>query len=107
MPLHKYAGVSEDAFADAFDEWELMVSLAYSDFSKQQRGEHLAPVGRFVYRHRSSGERSAVNRASLAIKSQGASWPYLAVGMFGGDLARVQAALEAMLEQPEMKRGLY
>ena len=89
-----FAGLipSDDEYADVFDRFEYLLSLAAADWWITSGLPPDFSIGRFAWRrgHGSSGVLPSIVAAEL--ERDGAAWPPLRAGMFGGDMARLQKA---------------
>jgi hypothetical protein len=83
--------VSEPEFL--FDTLEIMIALAYLDRLEDLSGEHWMPPGRFCWQGH-FGDASA-KRFFVEVDREGSDWVPLKAGMFGGDIARLQAVRAA------------
>jgi hypothetical protein len=95
LPLtEKYAPESEFIF----DTLEIMIALAYLDSQQSLPDEPRIPLGRFCRKSRDRNSPSA--RLFSEADREGAEWPPLKAGMFGGNITRLQtirAALDGSL----------
>lgn len=79
-------------YEQAFNEFEVLFSLAIADLGKIRDEEMWGPGGRFMYRLRSrNGPLQQVIQESTRM---GKNWPPLVAGLFGGDYERFKAVLE-------------
>lgn len=81
-----------------FDTLEIMIAMAYLDSQQNLPDEPRIPLGRFCRKSRDRDSPSA--RLFSEADRDGAEWPPLKAGMFGGNIARLQtirAALDGSL----------
>jgi uncharacterized caspase-like protein len=82
-------------YEEVFDEFEVLFSLVASDMKRQTDNHMWGPIGRFGYKGRDDGNGPAARVLSEA-RAQGASWPALQAGLFGGQFERFDAAAKHM-----------
>lgn len=69
-----------------FDRYEILLALTYADFHNPAGDNVWGPPGRFSWKHgRSENPLSALIAEAT---EQGANWPYLSSGLFGGNQDR-------------------
>lgn len=71
----------------SFDEFEVLLALVVADAKLQADGHMWGPAGRFGWKHHQKNE-SPIKRVIDIAKKEGANWPPLKAGLFGGDLTR-------------------
>ena len=76
-----------------FDNLEVMIALAFLDRTQDLAGEHWMPPGRYCWK--AVYEDSPSARLFAEADAEGAAWSPLKAGMFGGDVARLQAVRAA------------
>jgi uncharacterized caspase-like protein len=77
----------------SFDEFEVFFALVIADSHKQTRDYVWGPVGRFGWKE-SGNENGPLARVVRSARKEGADWPPLRAGLFGGDPARFLAVAE-------------
>lgn len=96
----KVISPSEGSYERCFDRFEYLLALVVADLvAKLQNGRTWAPIGRFGYKHRDrfSGRDSTLIAAiDDEIASQGADWPALKAGLFGGSHERLKSAVASV-----------
>jgi len=105
-PVFQDNFVSDDDYAQAFDRVEILFDAIAEDtritiapFHGGQRG-----YGRYTWRHRYGDTAPEQDvRAELLGASKG--WTPLLAGMFGGDLERAKAALDAVCDNAQYFRS--
>jgi hypothetical protein len=98
-PLREFLA-HDDRYTDAFDKFEYLISLAYAD-AAERRGNLWAPAGSFGWRQRRRDDNVYIEVEHEA-RAEGASWGFLAGGLFGGSLDRffeIKTAFDAMMRQ--------
>jgi hypothetical protein len=79
------------SYETLFDDFEVLLGLAYSDLTGQEWG----PVGRFGWKQRRGLQDSPFNRVADEAKAAGPSWRPLKAGLFGGSSERLAKAVNA------------
>ena len=83
---------SDDEYADIFDRFEYLLSLAEADwwitFGKWARFSG----GRFAWRRVPGSPGWLPDMVAAELERDGTAWPPLSAGMFGGDIERLRAA---------------
>ena len=83
---------SDDEYADVFDRFEYLLSLAEADWWLTSEMPPNFSIGRFAWR-RARGSPGWLPRiVDAELERDGDAWPPLSAGMFGGDMARLRAA---------------
>ncbi len=86
-------------FAEVFDRFEYLLGLIHIDWKRRLDHNVWGPAGCFVWRNSSVHDVPRVGRQVEAeLAEAGSRWPPLAAGLFGGDLARLQDAMEVLHE---------
>ncbi len=85
-------------FIEAFDRFEYMLGLAIYEHTFRPGRKAWGPVGWFQYRHLGSG-RAMAKRADEELATDGADWPPLRAGLFGGSIDRLLATKEGYDDQ--------
>lgn len=100
-----------DQFTDLFDTAEVLLGLIALDASEHLRRERMyfdRPVlGQYTWRGRHMQGPHAEQRLRQTFLDQGASWPPLAAGLFGGSIERANSAFDALLPLAAEARGKY
>ena len=86
---------SDDEYAEVFDRFEYLLSLAEADWWITSGKWARFSGGRFQ-RHGPDSPESLPRIFDAELARDGAAWSPLAAGMFGGDMARLQAAKAAV-----------
>ena len=92
---------SDDEYAEVFDRFEYLLSLAEADWWLTSEKWARFSGGRFQRRWPDSPE-SLPRIFAAELARDGAAWPPLAAGMFGGNRARLQAA-KAVVDESARK----
>ena len=71
----------------SFDEFEILLALVVADSKLQTEGHMWGPAGRFGWKHRQWND-SPLTRVVDTARKEGANWPPLRTGLFGGDFQR-------------------
>ena len=89
---------SDDEYANVFDRFEYLLCLAGADWWLTSDLPPIFSPGRWTWRRGrgSSGELPSIVAAEL--ERDGAAWPPLSAGMFGGNMTRLQKAKTAVDE---------
>lgn len=87
----------EAVFEKLFNRFEYFLALACADHFGEDGDVYMCPPGRFSYLNRFHGPTFAKG-ISQEIEEQGAKWPLLAAGMFGGDVERLKRVKAGMDE---------
>ncbi|MEI7770246.1 MAG: SIR2 family protein [Chloroflexales bacterium] len=76
-----------------FDRFEYLLALVYADIEEQaeHRQHYWGPVGSFAWRDRHQPQYGIAIAVQKELEAQGAEWPLLQAGLFGGSLERLQA----------------
>lgn len=93
----------EEAYSEAFDEFELLQAMVYADIDA--RGDQFgfwAPLGAFLWRRR---RPDALARAKALIESERERWEPLRGGLFGGMPDRALVALQKVEDLTGRIRG--
>lgn len=93
-PLREYLPRDED-YVEIFDRFEYLLGLVNADFKCQDHdfGGWWGPVGCFAWRDiHGHQKRSISQKLDAEIEAEGADWPPLGAGFFGGSLERVRLA---------------
>ncbi|SMF08570.1 caspase family protein [Pseudogulbenkiania subflava] len=77
-------------YETAFDEFEVLFSLAVADLRKQAGRDAWGPIGRFGWKAQRDHE-SPVTRVVEEGRAMGPNWGPLKAGLFGGDVERFNA----------------
>ena len=88
---------SDNEYAEVFDRFEYLLSLAEADWWLTSGKPPQFSGGRFQ-RHWPDSPESLPRIFDAELARDGAAWSPLAAGMFGGDMARLQAAKAAVDE---------
>ena len=83
---------SDDEYSDMFDRFEYLLSLAEADWWITSGKWTRFSGGRFAWRHGPLSPDRLPDVLAREIARDEAAWLPLAAGMFGGDIARLQAA---------------
>ena len=94
---------SDDEYAEVFDRFEYLLSLAEADWWLTSGNWARFSGGRFQ-RHWPDSPEWLPGIVAAELARDGAAWPPLAAGMFGGDMARLQAA-KAAVDEWALKRN--
>ena len=90
---------SEDEYADTFDRFEYLLSLAEADWWITSGKWTRFSGGRFAWRHVPGSPGWLPRMVAAELERDGTAWPPLSAGLFGGDISRLQAAKTAVDEQ--------
>lgn len=93
-PLREYVP-DEDQFQACFDRFEYLVGPVTADLRVLQGYRPWGPLGFFAWRRYGLGAEELINGISAEINEQGATWPPLRAGLFGGSQERLAAARQA------------
>jgi hypothetical protein len=102
-PLREFLPRNED-FEDVFDRFEYLLGLVIAEARRQDfEGGWSGPVGCFAWRgiHANQAGRTS-RKLDAEIEAEGADWPLLKEGFFGGSLAQLKLAkgkFDAFLSQ--------
>lgn len=96
-PLREFLPHQEQ-FEDAFDRFEYLFALAYSDY-RERNGRLWGPLGSFGWRQRRRGDAAVWNRVEAEVEAAGAGWGLLQGQLFGGDPDRFRGIQQAFHEQ--------
>lgn len=106
-PLVKQLVPDPEDYSDLFDETEILMGVladdAHLQAQKENRYVHGAWYGRWTWRFRHS-DRPPHRRMKAEFEEQGANWPPLQAGLFGGSEARASAAFEEYCERGDKVR---
>lgn len=101
-PLLKELVPDQEDYSDLFDETEILMGViaadAYAQAQKDQRYVGRQWYGRFTWKAR-YGSRPLHRRMQADFEEQGANWPPLKAGLFGGSEERASAAFEDYCDQ--------
>ena len=91
--------MSDDArYEECFDRFEYLYALVYADMRLRERQQFGYPVGRYGWRRRSYGF-NVLKEIEAESDVQGASWPPLKAGLFGGSFERFDAIRKKLNEE--------
>lgn len=92
-PLREYLPRDED-YQDTFDRFEYILGLVHADLTRSPyAGGWMGSVGCFAWRGRRFGKQGMTpQRIGAEIDAQGANWPLLKTGLFGGSLEQLKTA---------------
>lgn len=69
-----------------FDRFEYLLGLVFADLCERSQKRTWVPIGCYAWR---GGEgRSVVAELRLEVEEQGADWPFIRLGLFGGSVER-------------------
>lgn len=83
----------ERQYENLFNRFELLLSMSHLDIV----GQHSVPDGRYRWQEFGPGDMLSV--FSKEIEAEGADWPPLRAGMFGGSVPKAQQALMEVRER--------
>ena len=83
---------SDDEYATIFDRFEYLLSLAEADWWITFEMWARFSGGRFAWRRGPGSPGGLPSIVAAELERDGTAWPPLSAGMFGGDIARLQAA---------------
>jgi hypothetical protein len=91
-PLREFLP-GDDDYRDTFDRFEYLLGLVHADLKRSQvEGGLWGPVGCFAWRGRHlHQEGRASQKIGTEIEVEGANWPLLKAGLFGGSLEQLKA----------------
>ena len=92
-PLREFVPRDED-YQDAFDRFEYLLGLVHADLNRLEvENGWWGPVGRFAWRGRHFHQEVRVSqKIGAEIEAEGAVWPLLKAGLFGGSLEQLKTA---------------
>jgi hypothetical protein len=92
-PLREFLSRDED-YQDVFDRFEYLLGLVHADLNRREAdGGWWGPVGCFARRGRHFHQEGRVSqKIGIEIEAEGANWPLLKAGLFGGSLEQLKAA---------------
>ena len=96
-PLREYIPEQED-LEDKFDRLEYLISLSIIDNALQTSSGSWAPIGRFGWRFRRSGNHYISSRVQNELDTEKENWKPLKAGFLGGSLERAIAAQNGVIE---------
>jgi hypothetical protein len=82
----------ERRYDEVFDRLEYMIGLAWVDANRSDR--LWGPIGRFAWRRSNHPKANMPSIVAQEVEAQGADWPPLKAGMFGGDRQRLDDAVD-------------
>ena len=84
----------EEDYQDAFDRFEYMLGLVHADLNRREsKNGWCGPVGCFAWKsNRSNQEDRISQKIGAEIEAEGANWPLLKAGLFGGSLEQLKTA---------------
>ena len=83
---------SDDEYADVFDRFEYLLSLAEADWWITSGKSARFSGGRFGWRHVSGSSDVLPHLVAAELERHDTAWPPLSAGMFGGKMTRLQVA---------------
>jgi hypothetical protein len=92
-PLREYIPDQND-YQATFDRFEYLLALVYADLRRwTSRGEGwVGPIGCYAWRGQHFQKSTAMSIVAQEIEADGASWPPLKAGLFGGSLEQAKTA---------------
>lgn len=91
--LSEYLPENED-YAETFDRFEYLLGLVHADLGRwKMENGWWGPVGRFAWRNRHSYQTGRMtHKIQAEIETNGADWPLLKAGLFGGSIEQAKTA---------------
>lgn len=95
---------SDDDYSDLFDRTEILLGLIALDCEAQHEGQHVyidgPALGRFTWRDRYSRSEGTLESKMLReLVAAGENWGPLRGGLFGGSVARANAAFDGFMRE--------
>jgi hypothetical protein len=85
-------------YESAFDEFEVLLALVVAEARVQNKKHLWGPIGRFGWKHH-RGYDSPLMKIIDTARTEGANWPPLRSGLFGGDPARFLPVAEEYIKE--------
>lgn len=95
------------SYEQLFDEFEVLLALAYADRRAQQERNPWGPIGRYGWKWRSHGSRSPFEVVVADALRRGADWGPIKAGMFGGSIERFETVASAFRDGVLAHLGWY